>query len=86
MDGDLGPYAGAVSIATWNAQGLFAARAASRRAKRAQVLSLLRDHDVLIVTERHSTLEMKLLSRSRMERAAPLYGVVLGHSSFAVLD
>ena len=62
MDGDLGPYAGAVSIATWNAQGLFAACPASRRAKRAQVLNLLRDHDVLIVTETHSTLEMELLT------------------------
>ena len=58
----LGPYAGDFKVATWNAQGLFAACPQVRREKGAHVRRLLRDHDVVIVTETHSTPEVEALN------------------------
>lgn len=56
-----GPFAGGFRVATWNAQGLFAECPAARRAKRLRVRRLLADHDVVIVTETHSTPEAAAL-------------------------
>ena len=59
IDSGRGPYAGDFRLATWNAQGLFAECPDRRRAKRRQVRQLLQDHDIVVVTETHSTPEME---------------------------
>ncbi len=60
-----GSYRGSL----WNAQGLFARKAAKHEAKWAKVMNLLRHRDFLIVTETHSTVGKALAEEDRLRRA-----------------